>query len=195
MTSHLISFLLLITTLSVNAQQLGHLYEALSPDHRYDFFLFHADDKLRFRLIAKDTDKTLGDFVSNYETLQRDNPNSKPTALELAHSATVAWSPDTRYVILDEANNGEIGHELILISVSPTQGIQLPLSMDRMKTYSHDKHTYWTMGFDRWLGNRMFLGYLYGETDHKDANIEYSRIPLVFRIDKDDSVTIWNADE
>lgn len=185
------ALLMLIATGRGVADDLPRLYEGQSPDKRVDSFLFNKEGKLRFRFIEAATGKTLGDFISVYESIQRTNSR----ATDLAWKASVFWSPDSRYVILDEAFEGETSSGLIVVQMLPASTKQLALPLDRLASFLPKKYQSVTMDFDRWLGNRMFFAYLHGETIHAGAENEHVRIPLVFTIGKDDAITISNADE
>jgi len=187
-----ILFLLLLTALCARAQDLPHLRDGDSPDHRYDCRLLNADGKLRFLVVAKDGGKPLaGDIPSAYEALLKTNDN----AADLARRTRVYWSPDGQYLVFREPDNSATTSAVILASVKPEGVKVVPIDMEKMKALSPRKHTDWSVEFGNWIGKRMFSVRLYGMTFQQDKPNEHDEIAVVCHIKKDGDVAMSNADE
>jgi hypothetical protein len=183
--------LFLAGALSARADDFLHLRDAESPDHQYRCQLYNAGGKLRFQVFEIASQKMLGEVASAYEPLLKTNDR----AADLAQKTKVEWSPDGRYVALREPDNSETQSSIVLVSVGPKQAKQVPLSMAKLKELSPREHTDWSVEFDDWVGKRMFVVRLFGSTYHQDSANEHDEMALAVKIQKDDSVTVVNADE
>jgi hypothetical protein len=183
--------LLAAAVFSANAQDLPRLRDGGSPDQKFDACLSMEGGKLRFKILVRETGKTLGDIPSAYDAVQATVPN----AAELARKTVAYWSPDSRYVVLREPETSSAKSEMILVSVQPDAVKRIPVDLKKIQALSPKEHENWSLEFKDWLGNRTFLVRFHGMTFHSDRANEHDIIPIICRIRKDGEMTMVNANE
>lgn len=194
MRAILILLLLMATACRLRAER-GALEGGVSPNGKFEVLMFvasdkHADPRMGYVVMSRSPARTLLRIPSSY-----DDPSNH---FDLAHTsdAKVAWSPDSRFVAIDEAVHRFIG-ELLLVRVSAHHASLLVVPREAILRRSNERWDRESIHEPQWTSPRDLSVYLHGllpppTPEQLPAHKEFD---VQLHIEPDDTISVRDVRE